>query len=71
MSPTNLEERRALAGRARTLSYLGLGGHVLEATAAIVAGLVAGSIALIGFGADSVTRRPPAWSCFGWSPAGD
>jgi divalent metal cation (Fe/Co/Zn/Cd) transporter len=54
MSPTNLEERRALAGRARTLSYFGLGGHVLEATAAIVAGLVAGSIALIGFGADSV-----------------
>jgi divalent metal cation (Fe/Co/Zn/Cd) transporter len=48
------EERRALAGRARALSYLGLGWHVLEAAVAIVAGAVAGSVALIGFGADSV-----------------
>jgi divalent metal cation (Fe/Co/Zn/Cd) transporter len=52
--PTNREERRALASRARTLTYRGLGWHVLEAAVAIVAGVVAGSVALVGFGADSV-----------------
>jgi len=52
--PTNQQERRALAGRARTLTYLGLGWHALEAAVAILAGVVAGSVALVGFGADSV-----------------
>lgn len=52
--PTSQEERRALAGRARALTYLGLGWHVLEAAVAIGAGVVAGSVALVGFGADSV-----------------
>jgi divalent metal cation (Fe/Co/Zn/Cd) transporter len=36
------------------LTYLGLGWHVLEAAVAVFAGVVAGSVALIGFGADSV-----------------
>ena len=40
--PTNQEERQALASWARTLTYLGLGWHVLEAAVAIVAGVVAG-----------------------------
>jgi divalent metal cation (Fe/Co/Zn/Cd) transporter len=52
--PTNQEERRALTRRARTLTHLGLGWHVFEAAVAIVAGVVAGSVALIAFGADSV-----------------
>jgi divalent metal cation (Fe/Co/Zn/Cd) transporter len=47
-------ERQALARRARRLTRLGLGWHVLEAGVAIGAGVVAGSIALVGFGADSV-----------------
>ena len=46
--------RLALLSRARTLTYLGLGWHVLEAGVAIGAGVIAGSVALIGFGADSV-----------------
>ncbi len=50
----NQAERRALASRARTLAFLGLGWHVLEAAVAILAGAVAGSVALVGFGADSV-----------------
>jgi divalent metal cation (Fe/Co/Zn/Cd) transporter len=50
----NQEERRALARKARTLTYLGLGWHVIEAAVAILAGVVAGSVALVGFGADSV-----------------
>jgi divalent metal cation (Fe/Co/Zn/Cd) transporter len=38
----------------RRLEYLTLGWNITEAAIAIAAGLLAGSIALIGFGADSV-----------------
>ncbi len=38
----------------RRLEYFGLGWNVIEAVVAIAAGLGAGSIALVGFGADSV-----------------
>jgi divalent metal cation (Fe/Co/Zn/Cd) transporter len=48
------EQQQALTRKARTLTHLGLGWHVIEASVAIVAGVVAGSVALIGFGADSV-----------------
>ncbi|MDX6671982.1 MAG: hypothetical protein QOI91_2345 [Solirubrobacteraceae bacterium] len=40
--------------RARLLAWLGLGWHLVEAAVAIFAGVVAGSVALIGFGADSL-----------------
>ena len=40
--------------RARFLAWLGLGWHFIEAAIAIAAGGAAGSIALIGFGADSL-----------------
>jgi divalent metal cation (Fe/Co/Zn/Cd) transporter len=40
--------------RARVLAWVGLGWHVIEAVVAVVAGIAAGSIALIGFGIDSV-----------------
>jgi divalent metal cation (Fe/Co/Zn/Cd) transporter len=40
--------------RARFLAWLGIAWHGVEATIAIVAGAAAGSIALIGFGADSL-----------------
>lgn len=53
-APRDRAQRRALARRARALTYLGLGWHVLEAAVAIGAGVIAGSVALIGFGADSV-----------------
>lgn len=43
-----------LAGQARFLSWLSLGYMALEGGIAIAAGIVAGSIALIGFGIDSV-----------------
>ena len=42
-----------LAGRAKLLSWASLGYMALEGLVAIAAGLVAGSIALIGFGLDS------------------
>jgi len=52
--PGDGAQRRALVGRARQLTYLGLAWHALEAGVAFAAGVVAGSIALVGFRADSV-----------------
>jgi len=49
-----LGERRKLEQQARRLAWGGIGYHVLEAAIAVGAGLAAGSIALIGFGADSL-----------------
>jgi divalent metal cation (Fe/Co/Zn/Cd) transporter len=48
--------RPKLVGRARFLARLGLGWHAVEAIVAVGAGIVAGSVALIGFGADSVVE---------------
>ena len=42
-----------LAGRVRLLSWLSLGWMTIEGTVAITAGLIASSIALVGFGLDS------------------
>ena len=47
-------DRPALMRRARVLSWLGLVWIGLEGAIAVAAGLAAGSVALIGFGADSV-----------------
>lgn len=46
-------EYRRLAGRVKLLSWLSLGWMTLEGGVAILAGVLAGSIALIGFGIDS------------------
>ena len=46
--------RTALVRRARALAWLGVAWHVVEAAIAILAGLAASSIALTGFGADSL-----------------
>ena len=46
--------READTRKGRRLEYLTLGWNVAEAAIAISAGLHAGSIALVGFGADSV-----------------
>jgi divalent metal cation (Fe/Co/Zn/Cd) transporter len=47
-------ERALLEGRTRLLAWGGIAWHVVEFAIAIGAGLAAGSIALIGFGADSL-----------------
>ena len=52
--PQRTDERAALVRRAKLLAWVGLGWHGVEATIAIAAGVAAGSIALIGFGADSM-----------------
>jgi len=48
--------RDSLVRRARFLARLGLAWHALEAAVAIGAGIAASSIALIGFGADSLVE---------------
>jgi divalent metal cation (Fe/Co/Zn/Cd) transporter len=47
-------DRPRLVRRAKQLAWLGVGWHFFEAAVAILAGLAAGSFALIGFGADSL-----------------
>ena len=47
-------ERTRLERRARLLAWSGIAWHFVEFAIAIAAGLAAGSIALIGFGADSL-----------------
>jgi divalent metal cation (Fe/Co/Zn/Cd) transporter len=48
------EERKRLERQARLLAWGGNGWHLVEFGIAIAAGLAAGSVALIGFGADSL-----------------
>lgn len=49
-----VSDRNALVRKGITLSYLTIGYNSFEAVAALVAGWLSGSIALVGFGADSV-----------------
>jgi divalent metal cation (Fe/Co/Zn/Cd) transporter len=46
-------DRARLARTARLLAWAGIGWHVIEFGIAVVAGLAASSIALVGFGVDS------------------
>jgi divalent metal cation (Fe/Co/Zn/Cd) transporter len=50
------ERYRELARRVRLLSWLSLGAMSVEGAVAIAAGIMAGSIALVGFGLDSVVE---------------
>jgi divalent metal cation (Fe/Co/Zn/Cd) transporter len=48
------EERSALVQRGLRLNHLTIGYNVLEGIASLIAGALAGSVALIGFGIDSI-----------------
>jgi divalent metal cation (Fe/Co/Zn/Cd) transporter len=52
----DVSERESLVRKARFLAWLGIGWHGVEAAIGIVAGVVAGSIALVGFGGDSLVE---------------
>ena len=52
--PSRSAERALLVRRGIWLNYATIGYNSLEAVGALVAGLLAGSVALIGFGFDSV-----------------
>jgi divalent metal cation (Fe/Co/Zn/Cd) transporter len=53
---TDPEQRRKLSRRAQLLAGASVTYNVIEAIVAITAGLVAGSVALVGFGLDSVVE---------------
>jgi hypothetical protein len=57
-----------LVRRAKTLTWIGNAWHVAEFAIALGAGIAAGSIALIGFGVDSLLE-PGSSSCGGSSRA--
>ena len=50
------DEKRRLGRRAQLLAAASVGYNLVEAVIAITAGLVAGSVALVGFGLDSVVE---------------
>jgi divalent metal cation (Fe/Co/Zn/Cd) transporter len=54
LAPSSEQDRRALVQRGLRLNYLTIAYNSLEAIASLVAGILAGSVALVGFGVDSV-----------------
>ncbi len=52
--------RSRLVRRAKLLSWLSIGWMTVEAVTAIVAALIAGSVALLGFGLDSLIELASA-----------
>lgn len=56
VSPVSAAERIRLGRRAQLLAGASVAYNVVEAVIAITAGLVAGSVALVGFGLDSVVE---------------
>ena len=53
MAETAISERTAIVRRGRRLEHFTIGWNALEGLVAVVAGVVAGSISLVGFGIDS------------------
>src|SRR5258708_18457660 len=53
MAETAILERTAVLRRGRRLEYFTIGWNTLEGLVAVIAGAVAGSVSLIGFGVDS------------------
>jgi divalent metal cation (Fe/Co/Zn/Cd) transporter len=53
-------QRGELLARGRRLEYLTIGWNTFEAAVALVSGLLAGSVALVGFGLDSIIETVSA-----------
>src|SRR5688500_9722367 len=53
-------DRAALLRRGLRLEYISVGWNLIEGVVAIVAGLAAGSVALVGFGVDSFVESTSA-----------
>jgi divalent metal cation (Fe/Co/Zn/Cd) transporter len=70
VAPHGSAEYLRLARRAKLLSWASLGYMAIEGVVAVVAGIVAGSIALIGFGLDSAIEGFASvvivWRFTGW-----
>ena len=54
MATTTTPNRSALVRRGQRLEYFTIGYNSLEGLVSIVAGVIAGSVSLIGFGLDSI-----------------
>lgn len=63
-------ERTALVRRGKLLSYVTLGYNLAEGVAAIATGFIAGSIALVGFGIDSLIELVSSGAAL-WRLRGD
>ena len=66
MVALSVERRISLHRRALWLEYITVGWNVVEAVVAIGAGVIAGSVALIGFGADSAIEVISAVGLLWW-----
>ena len=55
-----IPDRNVVVARGRRLEYLTIAWNSFEAAVALISGLVAGSVALIGFGLDSVIETTSA-----------
>src|SRR5512132_2160078 len=53
MGETLIGDRASMSRRGRGLEYFTIAWNVLEGLVAVIAGMVAGSISLVGFGIDS------------------
>ena len=60
MRPSATSDRSAIVARGRRLEYLTIGWNGFEAAVALISGLSAGSVALVGFGLDSVIETTSA-----------
>ena len=54
MAATSAANREEYVNRGRRLEYFTIGYNSLEGVTSIVAGLIAGSVSLVGFGLDSL-----------------
>ena len=59
-SSAALPDRSAIVARGRRLEYLTIAWNGFEAAVALISGLIAGSVALIGFGLDSIIETTSA-----------
>src|SRR6267378_3091152 len=58
-------DRQAIARRGKHLEYFTIAWNTLEGLIAVIAGALAGSISLVGFGIDSFIEVTSAAYCFG------
>jgi hypothetical protein len=66
--PTTIPlNRRELVRQGQRLEYFTIGYNSLEGLVSIVAGAIAGSVSLIGFGLDSIIEVIPGRPCSGGS----
>jgi hypothetical protein len=64
-SALSIDEGAALVHTGKRLQYFTIVWNSLEAFVAVVSGLIAGSISLVGFGLTASLKSPPVRPSFG------